>query len=195
VIMTRGGGSDPDKPADKPVVAAVETPAAQPAAAPEPTPAAVAPTAPSEPAPVAAPTEPTPATTSPTAAPSRTPRPAYRRVARPAKPLVLDYDKPKAEPTPPSDTPDQALAKARAAYARGNQHLFAGETDAAITQYKQALAVYPGYVAGYRGLGLAYAQQGDHADALKAFKTYVGLVPNAKDIALIKKRIARLSEK
>ena len=65
--------------------------------------------------------------------------------------------------------------------------------EAAITAYKQALAVYPGYVAGYRGLGLAYAQSGDREAALKAFKTYVGLVPNAKDAALIGKRIARLS--
>lgn len=193
VIMTRGGGSSADKsadkPDDKPVVAAVETPSPT---TPTPSPAVAAPVAPPEPAPAEPPpTDTAPPTATPPTAP--TPRPAYRRAAKPAKPLVLDYDKPKSEPPPPSDTPDQALAKARAAYARGNQHLFAGEAESAVTQYKQALAVYPGYVAGYRGLGLAYAQQGDNAAALKAFKTYVGLVPNAKDISLIKKRIARLS--
>ena len=119
-------------------------------------------------------------------------KPVVRRPARPAKPLVLDYDKPKAD-AQAAQTADQALAKARAAYAAGNQHLFAGQADDAIRSYHQALAAYPNYVAGYRGLGLAYAQQGDRPAALKAFKTYVGLVPNAKDVALIQKRIARLS--
>jgi hypothetical protein len=41
--------------------------------------------------------------------------------------------------------------------------------------------------------GLAYAQQGDPVAALKVFKTYVRLTPTAKDVALISKRIARLS--
>ena len=88
---------------------------------------------------------------------------------------------------------DDSLARARADYAAGNQHLFAGETDEAIAQYRNALTAYPNYVAGYRGLGLAFAQQGDRPAALKAFKTYVKLAPAAKDLALIEKRIERLS--
>ena len=52
--------------------------------------------------------------------------------------------------------------------------------------------MYPGYVGGYRGLGLAYAQLGDKARALQALKTYVAAVPGAKDVPLLKKRIARL---
>jgi hypothetical protein len=183
--MSRGGEKST-------TVTAEVTPAAKPVEEPrreDPAPAAAAiTTVPTTPEPAAAPD---PAPAADPAKPAA--KVAYRPRAKPAKPLVLDYDKPKAEATPSSDTPDQALAKARAAYANGNQHLFAGEADAAISAYKQALAVYPGYVAGYRGLGLAYAQQGDQAAALKAFKTYVGLVPSAKDIALIKKRIARLS--
>jgi hypothetical protein len=114
---------------------------------------------------------------------------AKRRSFRAKKPVVLDYDK-KQDPTP---SQDEALARARAAYATGNQHLFAGQADAAIVSYNQALADYPSYVAGYRGLGLAYAQQGNRGAALTAFKTYVSLAPNAKDVALIEKRISRLS--
>ena len=124
-----------------------------------------------------------------TPAPSPTPKPAPRRQLRAKKPVVVDYDKQKdAQPDH-----DESLARARAAYAVGNQHLFAGETEAAVTAYRKALASYPTYVAGYRGLGLAFSQQGDRAAAIKAFKTYVALAPTAKDVALIKKRIARLS--
>ena len=156
---------------------------------------AVAPTAPAaavdtQPAPAAAPVE-QPAAADPTtppptkAAPTRAPA---RRVAA-AKPVVLDYDKPPVAAEPTND----GLARARVAYTLGNQHLFAGETGAAVQAYQQALAAYPNYAAGYRGLGLAYAQQGDRVAAIHAFKQYVQLVPNAKDVALIKKRMNHLA--
>jgi len=84
-------------------------------------------------------------------------------------------------------------AKARAAYSAGNQKLFAGDADGAILAYRQVIAM--GSTSGYRGLGLAYAQQGDTANAIAAFKRYVQLSPNAKDVPLIKKRIAALGGK
>ncbi len=182
IVMSTGGKSTtaPEKPA-----IVVETPAPAP---PKVEPPKVEPPKPVE---VAA-TDPTPAPVVDEPPKVEPAKPVVRRPARPAKPLVLDYE-PKPDAAPAGPTPDQALARARAAYATGNQHLFAGEADAAVEAYKQALAVYPGYVAGYRGLGLAYAQSGDRAAALKAFQKYVALVPNAKDVALIQKRIARLS--
>jgi eukaryotic-like serine/threonine-protein kinase len=115
---------------------------------------------------------------------------AMRRISRRAKPVVVDYDK------KPSSSPldvDEALAQARAAYSIGNQHLFAGEGSEAVAAYRRALSVYPSYAAGYRGLGLAFAQQGDKPSAIAAFKTYVKLAPSAKDVALIEKRIRNLS--
>jgi hypothetical protein len=127
-----------------------------------------------------------PPSTQPTA---KKPVVAKRRISRGKKPVIVDYDK-KPDPTPEQD---EALSRARADYATGNHHLFAGETDAAIAAYRQALDAYPNYVAGYRGLGLAYAQQGNRVSALLAFKTYVKLAPTAKDVALINKRIANLS--
>jgi Flp pilus assembly protein TadD len=127
-----------------------------------------------------------PISTQPTA---KKPVVAKRRISRGKKPVIVDYDK-KPDPTPEQD---EALSRARADYATGNHHLFAGETDAAIVAYRKALEAYPNYVAGYRGLGLAYAQQGNRASALLAFKTYVKLAPAAKDVALINKRIANLS--
>lgn len=88
---------------------------------------------------------------------------------------------------------EPAIAQARAAYATGNQLLFDGDFPAAIQSYQKALEYAPSYAAGYRGLGLAYAVQGDEAEALKAFRSYLGLAPHAKDVALIKQRIAGLS--
>jgi Tetratricopeptide repeat len=115
---------------------------------------------------------------------------AMRRISRSKKPVVVDYDK---KPSSSPLDPDQALAQARVAYAIGNQHLFAGEGDEAIAAYRNALSIYPSYAAGYRGLGLAFAQQGDKPSAIAAFKTYVKLAPTAKDVALIQKRIRNLS--
>lgn len=120
-------------------------------------------------------------------------RAATPRRAAAAKPVVLDYDK---VPTAPraAATPD-ALSRARTAYVAGNHHLFAGQTDAAISSYRQALADYPNYAAGYRGLGLAYTQANNHPAAVSAFKSYLALVPNAHDAALVQKRIAALSHR
>ena len=114
---------------------------------------------------------------------------AMRRISRSKRPVVVDYDK---KPSSALDD-DQALAQARAVYAIGNQHLFAGEGQEAVTAYRKALEIYPGYAAGYRGLGLAFAQLDDKPSALAAFKTYVKLAPTAKDVALIQKRIRSLS--
>ena len=112
------------------------------------------------------------------------------------KQVVLEYDTPtheapKAAPAPKEDS--AAVEKARAAYATGNQKLFAGDAAGAVRAYQQSLAYYPGYVAGYRGLGLAYAQAGDKAKALQAFRTYLSSVPGARDAPLIRKREATLS--
>jgi hypothetical protein len=142
------------------------------AAMPAPTPsAAVEPVAPSPKSPVKKPI-------------------ATRRIMRNRKPVVVDYDK---HPSSPAAGGDQALAQARDAYSIGNQHLFAGENREAITAYRRALSIYPSYAAGYRGLGLAFAELDDKPAALAAFKTYVKLAPTAKDVALIKKRIRSLS--
>lgn len=131
------------------------------------------------------------------------PPPKAKSGKRPASPtiggkqVVLEYDSQARNTSAPAPAnvakSDQtAITKARTAYASGNQRLFAGDTNGAIKFYRQALAYYPAYVAGYRGLGLAYAQQGNKPQALQAFKTYVSSVPNAKDAGLIRKRIASL---
>jgi hypothetical protein len=168
-------------------------------------------------APVSAPSEPpaapTPSAGSSLTAPSPESSPTIaatpgtapiRPVPAPAKKLggkklVIEYGGQPGEAAMPASTShttdDPAIGRARSAYLHGNQQLFAGDTQGAIRAYRQALSLYPGYVGGYRGLGLAYSQLGDRPKALEAFKTYVTTVPGAKDVALIKTRIARLSGK
>lgn len=193
VIAMASGGSK--RPATAATEAAPAT-AATPASAANPTRDTTPPTVPTaRPATAVAvasttnsaptPTTPTTATTKP--APTKQ-APAKRRFNA-KKPVVVDYDK-KPESAPDAD---QSLAKARSIYAIGNQRLFAGDPSGAIAQYRQALAAYPNYAASYRGIGLAYAQQANRPAALEAFKTYVTLAPAAKDVALIKKRVANLS--
>lgn len=143
----------------------------------------------------------------PAPSPASSPTPgtaAIRSVPAPAKKLggkklVVEYGGQPGEAAMPAitapTTDDPAIGRARSAYLHGNQQLFAGDTQGAIRAYRQALSLYPGYVGGYRGLGLAYTQLGDRPKALEAFKTYVAAVPGAKDVALIKKRIAQLSGK
>jgi tetratricopeptide (TPR) repeat protein len=116
------------------------------------------------------------------------------------KRVVLEYDaKPNSgelpipAPTPPGADP-AVLARARQTYQHGNDKLFAGNPAGAANDYRAALATYPGYVAGYRGLGLAYEEQGKREEALEALRTYVKTVPNAHDVALIKRRIERLEK-
>lgn len=126
-----------------------------------------------------------------------------RPTRRPAKrlgikPIVVEYSEPSDGKLPglvAQAEEDPAIAKARTAYLAGNQKLFAGDTQGAIAAYKRSLELYPGYVGGYRGLGLAHAQRGDEPKALDAFKMYLSMAPTARDAALIKKRISRLQGK
>jgi len=145
---------------------------------------------------------PAPAATStpkrkPSVAAIRPVQPPARKLAS-AK-LVVEYTGTENEAARPGlaaqTAEDPAIARARSAYVAGNQKLFAGDAEGAVRSYRQALGHYPGYVGGYRGLGLAYAQLGDNQKALEALQTYVSTAPNAKDITLIKKRIAHLQGK
>ncbi len=118
---------------------------------------------------------------------------------KPVRKLVVDYTSRPNEPAPPSlvaqSEEDPAIGQARGAYTAGNQRLFVGDLDGAVRAYRHALELYPGYVGGYRGLGLAYEELGDTANALAALRAYVLAVPSARDVALIRKRIAHLQRR
>jgi hypothetical protein len=83
---------------------------------------------------------------------------------------------------------------ARANYQRGNALLFAGDAAGAVAAYRKAVELAPADPIGYRGLGLAYEQQGGTAAALRALRKYLKLAPGAADREIITRRIARLSQ-
>jgi hypothetical protein len=90
--------------------------------------------------------------------------------------------------------PDPA-ERARESYRLGNERLFAGDSAAAASAYEEAIRLAPTDPAGYRGLGLAFAAQGKHADAVRTLRAYLKRAPGAEDRALISERIALLKKK
>jgi hypothetical protein len=110
------------------------------------------------------------------------------------KEVVLEYDGRIGKNSAPASE-QAAIAKARSAYATGTQRLNARDFDGALDSYRQALSHYPGYIGAYRGMGLAYERKGDKVNALKALRMYVSIVPNATDVAALRKRIDALSKR
>jgi hypothetical protein len=216
-VVLRGGPVTESLPT--PPVAQTAPPAVPVEAAPAPPPAPIetapvaAPPAPAAhaPAPSSAPAEDTddtddtedadrtpsaPASTrrpSKRTAPASPTRPAVRatRTGRASRVAVAAPPEPESVITPDDEQP--ATARARTAYNAGNQALFAGDTEGAVRGYRQALNAAPTFPPGFRGLGLAYAMQGNDGPAIMAFRTYISLAPHAKDVPLIKKRIAALA--
>jgi tetratricopeptide (TPR) repeat protein len=85
-------------------------------------------------------------------------------------------------------------ADPRPPYERGNALLFAGDGKGAIAAYREAVHSAPSDPIGFRGLGLAYEQQGESAQAVRALRRYLKLAPNAPDREIISRRIERLSK-
>ena len=83
---------------------------------------------------------------------------------------------------------------ARASYARGNAMLFSGDAAGAVAAYQKAVELAPADPIGYRGLGLAYEQQGGTRAAIRALRKYLKLAPGAADREIISRRIARLGQ-
>ena len=136
-------------------------------------------------------------------------RPLAQKPAAAPKPAV---EKPVAEKARPSSelavprpekTPVQAAApaakpatnkaqEAAEAYQRGNAKLLSGAPVEAVLAFSDALKLNPQDIQSQRGLGMAYAQAGNAAQAVRHYKLYLKASPNAPDRALIQKRIDQL---
>jgi cytochrome c-type biogenesis protein CcmH/NrfG len=93
--------------------------------------------------------------------------------------------------SPASSADDQG--RSAEAYARGNGQLFQGHVDEAIASFKESLKLDPRNPAALRGLGLAYVQAGNAAQAVHFLKRYLKAAPGASDRALIEKRLEQLA--
>jgi hypothetical protein len=98
-----------------------------------------------------------------------------------------------SEPKSGAGTPSEVdYQRANDVYQRGNAKLFKGDTAGAIADFNQALRLNPRDPTIHRGLGLAYAQAGKSAEAVRHLKTYLKEAPKANDRATIQKRIDQL---
>lgn len=119
-------------------------------------------------------------------APAEKPQPAEK-----SRPALADEGEAKA-----GNKPSEADYKAaNAAYQRGNEKLFKGNTTGAIKDFSEALRLNPRDPAIHRGLGLAYAQSGKSAEAVKHLKAYLKAAPKANDRAMVEKRIDQLQRR
>jgi hypothetical protein len=109
-------------------------------------------------------------------------KPAHPEKASPAEPKAPASGKPTEED----------YRRANEAYQRGNAKLFQGNSAGAIADFDEAVKLNPKDPAGQRGLGLAYAQSGKSAEAIKHLKLYLKAAPKANDRAIIEKRIDQL---
>jgi tetratricopeptide (TPR) repeat protein len=75
---------------------------------------------------------------------------------------------------------------------RGDAALEQGRADEALASFRAALENESTLAIAFRGLGMAYAMQGDDQKALQAYGKYLQLAPAAPDKADIRKSIAEL---
>jgi hypothetical protein len=74
-------------------------------------------------------------------------------------------------------------------YRRGNQLVLAQKYEAALDEYRKALAIDPTFAVAHRGIGVTYASMRRPQKALTAYKRYLELAPNAVDAQQVRKII------
>lgn len=74
---------------------------------------------------------------------------------------------------------EQPAGTAAGQYAVGRMQLAEGRVDAAITRFRNALTLEPGYVEALNGLGVAYGQKGRYEEAVQAFRTALASAPDS----------------
>jgi len=75
---------------------------------------------------------------------------------------------------------------------RGEAALEQGHADEALVSFRAALESEPNIAAAFRGMGMAYAAQGQNVQALWAYDKYLRLAPLAPDAEEIRKSIREL---
>jgi tetratricopeptide (TPR) repeat protein len=75
---------------------------------------------------------------------------------------------------------------------RGESALEKSDADEALASFRAALDNEPALPIAYRGMGMAFAMQGNDAQALQAYQRYLQLAPSAPDKGDIRRSIAEL---
>ena len=120
--------------------------------------------------------------------PSRTKPEATTPEATKPEATKPDGDKPE----PPDVKPGKPRGAETALTKKATEQYLAGNFDAAASLYKQALASNRSYAPAHKGLGFLYQRTGNKAKAIESLRTYLKLVPSAKDADSVKKRLEQL---
>ncbi|HJY85226.1 MAG TPA: tetratricopeptide repeat protein [Candidatus Acidoferrales bacterium] len=75
----------------------------------------------------------------------------------------------------------------------GEFYLKKGNYDAAIDRFQDAVRYKPRFAKPYLLMGEAYEKKGDKAEAVKAYRNYLDILPAGEDAAKARKRIEKLS--
>jgi len=75
---------------------------------------------------------------------------------------------------------------------RGEAALEQGDADQALVSFRAALENEPNNAVAVRGMGMAYAVQGQDAQALQSYEKYLRLAPRAPDADEIRQSIREL---
>ena len=96
------------------------------------------------------------------------------------------------KPAPPNPRAAMQRALAVSQVRHGEAALEQGRADEALGSFRAALENEPTLAAAFRGMGMAYAMQGQDAQALQSYDRYLRLAPGAADAAEIRQSIRDL---
>ena len=120
--------------------------------------------------------------------PPAPPAPASPAPQKPAQPKATAQDKPD-----PEDDPKYYAFHAEQDIDVGMFYMHKGDTDAAITRFEHAAGLRPNYAKPRLLLAEAYEKKHDPDTALKYYKEYLKVYPDAPDAKKIQKKIEKLS--
>ena len=105
--------------------------------------------------------------------------------AKGAKPGVL----------PPEDDPAWDPFHAQQDIDVGEFYLHKGDLDAAITRFEDAIKLRANFAKPRLLLAETYEKKGDKSEALRYYKEYLQILPNAVDAKKVQQKIDKLSRK
>jgi tetratricopeptide (TPR) repeat protein len=113
----------------------------------------------------------------------------------PAKPPADASKKSKPGVLPPEDDPAWDPFHAQQDVDVGMFYLHKGDVDAAITRFEDAIRLRANFAKPRLLLAECYEKKGDPSEALRYYKEYLQVLPNAPDAKKIREKIEKLSKK
>jgi tetratricopeptide (TPR) repeat protein len=75
----------------------------------------------------------------------------------------------------------------------GEFYMKKGNYEAAIDRFQDAVRYKPKFAKPYLLMGEAYEKKGDKAEAVRAYRKYLDILPSGEDAGKVRKRIEKLS--